>query len=117
KEHIDARVSLEAAAIASEAMNQARVANERRTGLETQLRWCIKQLAARIDRGAKVEVSVLLKQQPATVEASEQETLRQEIVSRGALMSETPQLEQPVLALTLESESPAPRPRSPSPTN
>jgi hypothetical protein len=101
KEHIDGRVSIEAAKIAKEAVAQSSIAEARKNELENQLRFCIKVLAARIDRGAKVEATVLIEKTAGAADADEQ---KQVIAAKGALMNDTPQLEQPVLALTLDTD-------------
>jgi hypothetical protein len=108
KAHIDERLTNESAALAHEIVSGTTIQDEgRKNELETQLKYAIKNLAARIDRGAKVEASVLLEaSKERSGEPNEEADIQRDIATRGALMAATPQLERPILALTLESENP-----------
>lgn len=102
KAHIDDRLTTESSALAREMIAQSKVEDQgRRNELEIQMRIAIKTLAVRVDHGAKIEASVAL--EPSRGQNQE---LSQEISKRGSMMSSTPQLEKPILALSLEAETP-----------
>jgi len=108
KEYIDGHLTREAAIIAAEFVKAGKVTDEgRRNELETKLKISTKLLAARIDVGAKIEAAVSFA--PASQSEplnAQQEALKQEIAQRGAMMRETPQLEKPVLSLSLDNDNP-----------
>ena len=120
--HIDERLSTESAAIAAKMVSEVNFPNkERLRELETQLRIVIKDLATRIDHGAKIEASVLSERDQAPQASDDELALIRKVAEHGSLMADTPQIEKPILALNLDLDAsdqshPAENPHPANPT-
>jgi hypothetical protein len=103
--HIDGRLTQGVQTLAKEIVGESKTVEEgRRNELEIKLRISAKQLAARIDTGATVEVSVLIEKSNSG--EPEKDALRKDIATRGAaLMRDTPRLEKPVLPISLDTDA------------
>lgn len=130
EQYINSHMSDGAAELAEQIIARSPVQDQgRKNELRNQLVFEIKVLARHIDMGARVEVSVpQLEVNGQTAETSaadgeeikprqptERELIRAELARRGSLMRQTPQLEQPVLALEDQPEPP-PTPPEDKPT-
>jgi hypothetical protein len=107
EQHIDAQLSQGIDELSVEIFQKTTITDTGRINeLKTQFKISAKGLAARIDSGETVEITVVTRVADAANEATavdqEQAQLRQDIASRGALMRDLPQLEKPMLALPLE---------------
>jgi outer membrane lipopolysaccharide assembly protein LptE/RlpB len=113
EQHIDAQLSQGIDELSVEIFQKTTITDAGRVNeLKTQFKISAKNLAARIDSGGTVEITVVTRiadaANEATAENQEETQLRRDIHSRGALMRDLPQLEKPMLALPLESpEEPA----------